>query len=408
MESESFSSSCSLVCSLSALQWLLFPCIQPTTQPAEHGLITTTHHNTTDTAAMEGMFFNIDNGYVEALVRGYKNSLLTSSQYINLTQCDNLEDVKLQLSATDYGAYLADINQTLSTSVIEQKLNKKLIDDFHYIKSQSTDPLSKFLEFITYGYMIDNILLIITGTIHNRDKSEILKKCNPLGWFETLPTLSIATDLTSLYETVLIDTPLAKYFHNCLSIDDLDDLNVEIIRNILYKEYLEDFYQFCQNELPSPTDEIMARLLEFEADKRTINICVNSLETELSVEEKLKMLPSIGLLASNESVKHQLASSSDLDSLQVLITSVGAYSSFFNDSPGSATTSTGTGSKSLEDSFYEYEMQLNKNAFTQQFTHSTVWAYVKSKEQEVRNIAWICECIAQNQKDKINNYISVY
>jgi vacuolar-type H+-ATPase subunit C/Vma6 len=28
--------------------------------------------------------------------------------------------------------------------------------------------------------------------------------------------------------------------------------------------------------------------------------------------------------------------------------------------------------------------------------------------QEIRNITWIAECIAQNQKDRIGNYISVF
>ena len=27
---------------------------------------------------------------------------------------------------------------------------------------------------------------------------------------------------------------------------DLDDMNIEIMRNTLYKAYLEDFYRFCQ------------------------------------------------------------------------------------------------------------------------------------------------------------------
>lgn len=354
---------------------------------------------------MEGLFFNIDNGYIEGLVRGYKNTLLTSSQYVNLTQCDTLEDIKLQLGATEYSSVLSDINETLSTSLIERKLNNKLIEEFTYIKSQSNSTLTKFLEFMKYGYMIDNILLIISGTIHNRDKSEILKKCNALGWFETLPTLTIATDLTSLYETVLIDTPLAKYFQSCLSIDDLDDLNIEIIRNILYKEYLEDFNNFAKNELPTPSNEIMERIINFEADKRSINISINSLDTELSTEDKLKMLPNIGLLSSNENIKHQLASINDLENLQVLISSIGIYKDIFNESTANSNDENG---KSLEDFFYEYEMRLNKDAFTQQFTFSTVWAYIKSKEQEIRNITWICECIAQNQRDKINNYISVY
>ena len=39
----------------------------------------------------------------------------------------------------------------------------------------------------------------------------------------------------------------APYFKNCLSAQDLDDLNIEIIRSTLYKSYLEDFYQFCQS-----------------------------------------------------------------------------------------------------------------------------------------------------------------
>jgi len=29
-------------------------------------------------------------------------------------------------------------------------------------------------------------------------------------------------------------------------------------------------------------------------------------------------------------------------------------------------------------------------------------------KQEIRNITWIAECIAQNQKDRIGNFISVF
>lgn len=53
---------------------------------------------------------------------------------------------------------------------------------------------------------------------------------------------------------------LAPYFANCLSAHDLDELNIEIIRNTLYKAYLEDFYQFCQT-IGGPTAEVMSDIL---------------------------------------------------------------------------------------------------------------------------------------------------
>ena len=43
------------------------------------------------------------------------------------------------------------------------------------------------------------------------------------------------------------------YFGDCLSLEDLDEMNIEIIRNTLYKAYLEDFYQFCQGVRAEPS-----------------------------------------------------------------------------------------------------------------------------------------------------------
>ena len=350
---------------------------------------------------MEGLFFNIDYGYVEGVVRGYRNGLLTGNQYVNLTQCDTLQDLKLQLSATDYGNFLSSQSGPLSTSIVQDRLWKKLYSQFQYLKSQSSGKLTKFMDFITYGYMIDNVSLMITGTLHDRDCSEILPKCHPLGWFDTLPTLSIATDIDALYNTVLIDTPLAPFFKDCLTVDDLDDLNIEIIRNKLYKNYLEAFVDFVEKEFSGPDKEIMTRLLNFEADKRVINIALNSLNNpDLSPEDKISLFPQYGKLYP---VYHlDLSQAEEVEQIKSIVESIGEYQDLFSESQESGA------SRNIEDWFYLLEMQYNKNAFTQQFTLSTVWAWLRSKEQEVRNITWIAECIAQNQKNRIDNYISVY
>jgi V-type H+-transporting ATPase subunit d len=56
----------------------------------------------------EALYFNVEGGYLEAIVRGYRAGLLTAADYNNLCQCESLDDVKMHLAATDYGPYLAN------------------------------------------------------------------------------------------------------------------------------------------------------------------------------------------------------------------------------------------------------------------------------------------------------------
>lgn len=39
----------------------------------------------------EGMFYNVTAGYIEGIVRGYRNTLLTGQNYGNLTQCETID-----------------------------------------------------------------------------------------------------------------------------------------------------------------------------------------------------------------------------------------------------------------------------------------------------------------------------
>lgn len=37
------------------------------------------------------LYFNVDNGYLEGLVRGFKAGILSQADYLNLVQCETLE-----------------------------------------------------------------------------------------------------------------------------------------------------------------------------------------------------------------------------------------------------------------------------------------------------------------------------
>ena len=63
---------------------------------------------------------------------------------------------------------------------------------------------------LSYGYMIDNVVLLITGTLHDRDIAELKEKCHPLGRFPAMASISAGQNVSDLYNEVLIDTPLGS------------------------------------------------------------------------------------------------------------------------------------------------------------------------------------------------------
>lgn len=266
------------------------------------------------------------------------------------------------------------------------------------MRANAVGSLAKFMDYLTYGYMIDNVALLITGTLHERDTRELLERCHPLGWFETMPVLCVATNIEELYNSVLIETPLAPYFKGSLSHQDLDELNIEIVRNTLYKNYLEDFYQFVNSHpdmVGTPTAEVMSEMLEFEADRRAINITLNSFGTELSKADRRKLYPSFGLLYPEGTL--MLSRADDFEGVRLAVEGVQDYKIFFeaaglgggSGGPGNMAGGSGTEGKTLEDMFYQKEMEISKGAFTRQFTYAIVYAWVKLREQVYRHSPWL-------------------
>ena len=128
-----------------------------------------------------GIFtFNLDHGFAEAVVRGFRSGFLLSNDYEHLAQCETLEDMKMNLSETDYDNFLAN-EQVVTPAKFTAACLQKLVNEFNFIKFSSYGELTTFLEYITYEYMIDNVMLLLKGTLSWSPAGELIKQCHPLG-----------------------------------------------------------------------------------------------------------------------------------------------------------------------------------------------------------------------------------
>ena len=294
----------------------------------------------------------------------------------------------------------------------------QLVTEFKYLRTQAIEPLSTFLDFITYEYMIENVMLLLKGTLSGRDINELMVQCHPLGMFKESTMRSIPTfestprGYQDLYQTVLVDTPVGPYFAKFLEESSdrsevsnvLEEVEIEIIKSSLIKYWIEDFAKFV-DALGGETAVIMGDLLRVRADTNAINITLNSFGTPLNepamrASDRKRLYPAVGHLY--PAGTSMLADVGDEDELGRVLELFPMYSSIWN------VHASGSGGKSIDDAFYERDVQMLELAFEGQMHFASFYAYVKLKEQEIRNLVWISECILQQQKEEIHKFVPVF
>jgi len=182
-------------------------------------------------------------------------------------------------------------------------------------------------------------------------------------------------------------------------------MNIELIRLTLYKEYLEDFYRFCMG-LGGDTAKVMGEILSFEADRRSINIAIHSIGTELRKEDRDTLFPRFGMLYPEGHM--YLAKCETIESIKVGLQDAKPFGDLFRESRYDYTTQGSSTERTLDEAFDIYEVGLLKAAFDYQFHYGVFYSYLKLKEKEAKNLEWISFCISHKQPERANKYIPLF
>lgn len=92
------------------------------------------------------------------------------------------------------------------------KIIEKFVFEFCYVCVNVVGFFVKFMDYIIYGYMIDNVVFFIIGIFYECDICEFFDWCYFLGWFEIMFVFCVVINIEEFYNSVFIEIFLVFYF----------------------------------------------------------------------------------------------------------------------------------------------------------------------------------------------------
>lgn len=363
---------------------------------------------------LEGLCtFAFNYSFQEAYLRGLRSTFLTANEYKQLQGVESIEDFRTLLQDTDYIAAMQGLAAP-RPQIIYAKCYEKWVKEFEFMKMQATGKFAAFLDLLTHEYLISNVVALIAATVKGTSPEDVLSHCHPLGnspYLQSFFGFEKEDSLIDLYRIVLVDMPIGKYFAKYFDAEmrsgdpqralqgTFKEVDMVVISDQLRKLWLEELWEYSQS-LGGATWEMMKPMLEFEADRRAIEIVYNSIQIKSSYSDpqhrqaRQDLFCSFGKLYPT-CTAHNIGNFVNVDSiaaLQSAVEYVPEYARALRQAVEGVTT--------LSDALKQVEVKVLIDGCAGQGHFGVIYSYSKLKAIELENIRSLANAAAIKRSNK--------
>lgn len=320
-------------------------------------------------------------GFVISKINGKAHSMLKEDDYSALQQCDTLYDIISKLTILGYELQ----TDTTTKAELKKNLHSNLVKEFESYYKNADKQLKILLNYYANTHKIQNFTYLLASKENDPELKNSFVKIEEIGKFQELDTLKFANDMNEVYKFCVEQTFLNRYYRRLVIKKNIKENDFQMINAKLQKMLIEDFY----NEIE---DGYIKEILKCEGDRKIIEIVLNTIESEIKGLERAVMFPTVTSI--DMGMRKKLSECMSYDEFRSIINCHHRLRKII-----------GFEDEKIISSLISLEVDTYYNSFSIFNDISCVYAYFKLKEQEIKNIIWIVECISMKNKNFVKDII---
>lgn len=314
-----------------------------------------------------------DHGDLVTTLHCKQHLMLNKKDFEMLLECENIEDIcaKIQIQYPDVIEMKSYTKNELCNKLFNT-LSKEVDDGLEGLKTK------KHAEFFLINYKIQSFFFLLSSKEHDCDLTRSFSKIEQLGYFIELDTLKFCNDLDDVILFCIRNCFLLEYYEETDFEKDFKDNDYSICglkfkRRHIYKYYDEDDHEF-------------ESILKFEGDKINFDVVLSTLESGMAPEKRMELMCKISNF--NDEDLYKLANSSSVEDMKMVLQKNYFYKKYID---------------SLQENdlsliLLKIEMKYFESIFSEFNNIISVYAFYKLREQEIKNIMWVAECVISGEK----------